>query len=169
MADAPKVMLLMGSDSDYEKLGGAFQVLRDFAVPHGARVLSAHRTPDEAHRFASTAEAEGVEVVICAAGLAAHLAGVIASKTILPVIGIPVEGGPLKGIDALLATVQMPAGVPVATVGISNGTNAALLAVQILARADAGLADRLRAYRAAMAEKVAQKDARLQEKVNAAR
>jgi 5-(carboxyamino)imidazole ribonucleotide mutase len=165
MSDAPVVGLLMGSDSDYEKLQDGLALLRDFGVPYSAHVISAHRTPQQAHDFAASAEEKGYQVIICAAGLAAHLGGVIASNTILPVIGIPVEGGPLKGLDALLATVQMPPGVPVATVGISGAVNAALLAVQILARADAALADKLRAYKARMAEKVAQKNARLQEKL----
>jgi 5-(carboxyamino)imidazole ribonucleotide mutase len=159
------VAILMGSDSDYEKLSALFDTLKEFEVPFSAHVISAHRTPDIAHEFATTAEQKGYGVIICAAGLAAHLGGVIASKTILPVIGIPVEGGPLKGMDALLATVQMPPGIPVATVGISAGANAALLATQILARADESLAEKLRAYKINMAEKVAQKDARLQERV----
>jgi 5-(carboxyamino)imidazole ribonucleotide mutase len=165
MRERPTVAFLMGSDSDYEKLKSGFDVFDRFGIGCTAHVLSAHRTPAAAHAFAASVEENGYQVILCAAGLAAHLAGVIASETILPVIGIPVEGGPLKGIDALLATVQMPSGVPVATVGISNATNAALLAVQILARSDARLAEALRAYKAEMAEAVADKNKRLQAKL----
>ncbi|MHC4886073.1 MAG: 5-(carboxyamino)imidazole ribonucleotide mutase [Planctomycetota bacterium] len=166
MSEAPKVGILMGSDSDYEKLEALFTTLRNFEIPYSGHVISAHRTPQAAHEFSSTAESKGYQVIICAAGLAAHLAGVIAATTILPVIGIPVEGGPLKGMDALLATVQMPSGIPVATVGISNGTNAALLAAQIIARSDSTVADRLRQYKDDMAETVAKKDMKLQAKMN---
>jgi 5-(carboxyamino)imidazole ribonucleotide mutase len=166
MSEQAQVAIMMGSDSDYEKLNSLFSTLKDFGISFTGHVISAHRTPERAHEFASTAEKNGYQVIICAAGLAAHLGGVIASKTILPVIGIPVEGGPLKGMDALLATVQMPSGIPVATVGISNGTNAALLAVQILARSNAELAQKLHQYKDDMAEAVAAKDMKLQAKIN---
>lgn len=165
MSENPRVALLMGSDSDYAMLEDGIAILRRFEIPFSAQVISAHRTPDAAHAFATSAEEKGYQVVLCAAGLAAHLAGVIASKTILPVIGIPIETGPLQGLDALLATVQMPPGIPVATVGISNAVNAALLAVQILARGDAGLASRLHAYKADMATRVAKKNEALQTKL----
>ncbi|MBN1257444.1 MAG: 5-(carboxyamino)imidazole ribonucleotide mutase [Planctomycetes bacterium] len=165
MGKPAKVAVLLGSDSDYEKLSPLFEVLKEFEVVFSAQVISAHRTPEAAHAFAENAEREGYEAIICAAGLAAHLAGVIASKTILPVIGIPVAGGPLQGMDALLATVQMPPGVPVATVGIGAGANAALLAVQILARSDKKMADKLHAYKDNMAGKVAEKNKNLQAKI----
>jgi 5-(carboxyamino)imidazole ribonucleotide mutase len=166
MSNSPKVAVIMGSDSDYEKLKKGFDIFREFDIPFSAHVMSAHRTPDRAHEFATTAADKGYKVIICAAGLAAHLGGVMASKTILPVIGIPVEGGPLKGMDALLATVQMPSGIPVATVGISNATNAALLAVQIMAVADSSLAEKLVKYKADMVDAVVEKDKRLQDKIS---
>ena len=127
----PKVALIMGSDSDFEKLKGCVSKLKEFDIEVDANVISAHRTPDKAAEFAKNAEANGIEVIICAAGMAAHLAGVIAAHTIVPVIGIPIKST-LEGLDALLATVQMPPGIPVATVGLDNGTNAAILAAQIL-------------------------------------
>jgi len=146
----------MGSDSDLPKIQGAISILKDLGVPHTVRVMSAHRTPDVVREFTENAEANGLEVIIAAAGGAAHLAGVVAAHTILPVIGIPVEGGALNGLDALLATVQMPGGIAVATVGIGSGgaTNAGLLAVQILARQDSALRERLLAYRAKRREQV---------------
>ena len=152
----PKVAVLMGSDSDLPKIQGAISILKDLGVPHTVRVMSAHRTPDVVREFTENAEANGLEVIIAAAGGAAHLAGVVAAHTILPVIGIPVEGGALNGLDALLATVQMPGGIAVATVGIGSGgaTNAGLLAVQILARQDSALRERLLAYRAKRREQV---------------
>ena len=127
----PKVALIMGSDSDFEKLKGCVTKLKEFDIEIDVNVISAHRTPDKAAEFAKNAEANGIEVIICAAGMAAHLAGVIAAHTIVPVIGIPIKST-LEGLDALLATVQMPPGIPVATVGLDNGTNAAILAAQIL-------------------------------------
>lgn len=127
----PKAALIMGSDSDFEKLKGCVSKLKEFDIEVDANVISAHRTPDKAAEFAKNAEANGIEVIICAAGMAAHLAGVIAAHTIVPVIGIPIKST-LEGLDALLATVQMPPGIPVATVGLDNGTNAAILAAQIL-------------------------------------
>lgn len=127
----PKAALIMGSDSDFEKLKGCVSKLKEFDIEVDANVISAHRTPDKAAEFAKNAEANGIEVIICAAGMAAHLAGVIAAHTIVPVIGIPIKST-LEGLDALLATVQMPPGIPVATVGLDNGTNAAILAAQIM-------------------------------------
>lgn len=129
---SPKVALIMGSDSDFEKLKGCVSKLKEFNIEVDVNVISAHRTPDKAADFAKNAESNGIEVIICAAGMAAHLGGVIAAHTTVPVIGIPIKST-LDGMDALLATVQMPPGIPVATVGIDNGTNAAILAVQMLA------------------------------------
>jgi phosphoribosylaminoimidazole carboxylase PurE protein len=142
----PQVAILMGSPNDREQLEGAIDLLTEFGVDHDVQVLSAHRTPDKVREYASTAEDRGVKVMICAAGLAAHLAGAVAAQTTLPVIGIPIQGGPLKGLDALLSTVQMPKGVPVATVAIGKhgATNAAWLALQILALSDEGIKAELR-------------------------
>jgi phosphoribosylaminoimidazole carboxylase PurE protein len=153
----------MGSDSDLPKIQGAIDILRDLQVPHAVRVMSAHRTPDVVREFTEHAEANGLEVIIAAAGSAAHLAGVVAAHTILPVIGIPVQGGALNGLDALLSTVQMPGGIAVATVGIGSGgaTNAGLLAVQILARQDSELRGRLLAYREKRREQVMAADAKV--------
>ena len=136
----PWVSIVMGSDSDWPTLEAGATVLRDFGVPHEVRVLSAHRSPAHLRRYVECAPRRGVRVFIAGAGGAAHLAGVVAAHTTLPVIGIPIESKSLKGLDSLLSMVQMPSGVPVATVAIGNATNAALLAVQILALADAGLA-----------------------------
>lgn len=130
--DYPKVALVMGSDSDFEKLKGCITKLKELKIEVDVNVISAHRTPDKAAEFAKSAEDNGIEVIICAAGMAAHLAGVIAAHTTLPVIGIPIKST-FDGMDALLATVQMPPGIPVATVGVDNGTNAAILAAQMLA------------------------------------
>src|SRR5512136_3310741 len=132
------------------------RILCEFEIPHELTVSSAHRSPDRTHRYAVTLEERGVQVVIACAGAAAHLAGVLASHTILPVIGVPIDSSPLKGIDALLSTAMMPAGVPVATMGIgkAGATNAAILAVQILARSDATLVQRLKDYKKRMAESV---------------
>jgi 5-(carboxyamino)imidazole ribonucleotide mutase len=158
-----KVAILMGSDSDLPKIQKAIDVLRDLGVPCTVRVMSAHRTPDVVRTFAESAEENGIEVIIAAAGGAAHLAGVVAAHTILPVVGIPVEGGALNGLDALLSTVQMPGGIAVATVGIGSGgaTNAGLIAAQILARQDSALRKALLAYRAMRAEKVKAADAKV--------
>ena len=156
-----KVLIVMGSDSDLPILEPCFDVLDSFQVPYKAAVCSAHRTPDRASQLASSAEADGFGVVIAAAGLAAHLAGVMAAATVLPVIGLPVQGGALNGLDALLATVQMPAGVPVATVAINGATNAALLAVQIIAQGEPALREKLHAYKQSLADQVLAKDKRL--------
>ena len=154
-----KVGIVMGSDSDLPVIEKAVRVLRELDIPFEAHVYSAHRTPAEARDFAVSARAAGFGVIIAAAGMAAHLAGAIAANTTLPVIGLPCKGPVFDGMDALLSTVQMPSGVPVATVGVNNGANAALLAAQILAVADEELADRLAARRAADAAAVLDKDA----------
>lgn len=156
-----KVAIVMGSDSDLPHLEPAIETLKRFDVPCEVRVLSAHRTPDQAGEFARTAAERGFGVIIAAAGGAAHLAGAMAAHSLLPIIGVPIAATPLNGMDALLATVQMPPGIPVATVAIGKmgAANAALLAVQILAGADPALATRLVEDRARMREKVAEKDA----------
>lgn len=159
-----KVAILMGSDSDLPVVEKAFAVLDSYGIPYTARILSAHRTPVETAAFVSGLEADGYGVVIAAAGMAAHLAGACAANTILPVIGIPVKGGILDGLDALLSTVQMPSGIPVATVALNGAANAAHLACQILAVSDEALADRIRAVRKKGAENVFAKDAALQKK-----
>ena len=166
MNTSTTVLLLMGSDSDWEVMSEASRILQQFSVAHETRVTSAHRTPERTVALIREAEAQGVQVIIAGAGAAAHLAGVVAAHTTLPVIGVPLNATPLQGMDALLATVQMPAGIPVATVSIgkAGAANAALLAVQIIALADEGLADVLKNYRRQMAEKVEAKDARLQQK-----
>ena len=151
-----KVAVLLGSRSDLPKLEGCLVALKALDIPHVVRVMSAHRTPGAVLAFVSAAREQGFGVIIAAAGGAAHLAGVAAAHTLLPVIGIPVEGGALNGLDALLATVQMPGGVPVATVAIGAGgaTNAALLAAEILALSDEGLYGRLQEQRASQRAKV---------------
>ena len=161
-----KVAVIMGSDSDLPVVEKAINTLQEFGVPMEVRVCSAHRTPEEASRFARNAAAEGFGVLIAAAGLAAHLAGALAANTTLPVIGIPMAGGVGDGLDALLSTVMMPPGVPVATVGVGGAVNAALLAVQILAVSDQSLTEKLAAYKRAAAEKVRKKDLAIQEKYN---
>lgn len=162
-----RVAVVMGSDSDYPQLTGALRMLDDFGVAHETQVMSAHRSPAVVQDFAAQAEKRGIAVIIAAAGGAAHLAGVVAAHTILPVIGVPIGGTALSGFDSLLATVQMPAGVPVATVavGSAGAPNAALLAVQILARADKRLAAKLRSYKKDLARKVARKNQALQKKL----
>ena len=161
----PLVGVVMGSDSDWPLVQKACATLDSFGVAYETRVISAHRTPEVAVGYAKTAEARGLKVVIAAAGGAAHLGGVLAAGTVLPVIGIPVAGGALNGLDALYATVQMPSGVPVATVacGSAGPANAALLAVQILGTADDALRERFRAYKESLKEKVAAANARIHE------
>lgn len=151
-----RVAILMGSASDSDTLKGCVEVLKKFGVSYEARVLSAHRTPHDTAEFVESAKSRGVEIIIAAAGGAAHLAGVAAAHTDLPVIGVPVESKSLKGLDSLLSTVQMPAGVPVATVAIgsSGAKNAAYLAVRILALGDAKLASRLVSFRRSMREDI---------------
>lgn len=162
-----RIALLMGSDSDFPRLESTVKTLRDFDIEPEVRVLSAHRTPEEACAFASSARERGLEVIICAAGGAAHLAGVISAHTSLPVIGIPMDNPPLGGLDALLATVQMPGGVPVATVGVGVGgpVNAALTALRILGVADAGIAKKMDDFRITQHDKVLAKDKALQERL----
>ena len=154
-----KVGIVMGSDSDLPVVKKATDTLKAFGVPFEAHVYSAHRTPAEARDFALKARENGFGVIIAAAGMAAHLAGAIAANTTLPVIGIPCQGPVLEGMDALLSTAQMPSGIPVATVAVNGGANAALLAVQILAVEDAELAEKLDRKRLNDAENVLQKDA----------
>ncbi len=157
-----KVAVIMGSDSDWPTVRAACAELKKYQIPFEAHIMSAHRTPAQAAEFARSAREKGFGVLICAAGMAAHLAGAIAANTTLPVIGIPLKGGALDGMDALLATVQMPSGIPVATVALNGAKNAAVLAAQILAVSDEGLAARLDAARAEMAEQIAAKEEMLQ-------
>ncbi len=154
-----KVGIVMGSDSDLPIVQKAVDVLKGLEIPYEVHIYSAHRTPVEAHDFAVNARANGFGAIIAAAGMAAHLAGAIAANTTLPVIGIPCKGPVLDGLDALLSTVQMPTGIPVATVAINGAANAALLCAQIVAVEDADLAAKLDAKRAADAKKVLEKDA----------
>lgn len=156
----------MGSDSDLPILQKAMDTLEALEIPYECHIYSAHRTPVEARDFAVNARTNGFGALICAAGMAAHLAGAVAANTTLPVIGIPCKGGMMDGLDALLATVQMPSGIPVATVAINGGVNAALLAAQIIAVSDAELAEKLDAKRRSDATAVLAKDAALQEKLN---
>lgn len=160
-----KVAVIMGSDSDWPVVKGACAQLKEFGVPYEAHILSAHRTPAEAAEFAKSARSNGFGVLICAAGMAAHLAGAFAANSTLPVIGIPMRGGAADGLDALLSTVQMPSGIPVATVAINGAKNAAVLAAQILAVSDGELAARLDAARVRMAEQIAEKEAKLREEL----
>ena len=159
----PKVAIVLGSDSDYPVIQDALKLLDDFEISYEVTISSAHRSPDRTQRYAATLEERGVQVIIACAGGAAHLAGVLAAHTILPVVGVPIDSSPLKGLDALLSTSMMPAGVPVATVAIGNAgaSNAAILAAQILARSDAELAQRLRRYKERLAEGVEAKDREL--------
>ena len=149
-----KVAVIMGSPSDMGKMQGAAEQLKEFGIPHTVHILSAHRTPAAAAEFARTARDNGYGVIICAAGMAAHLAGAFAGQTILPVIGVPLDGGAMGGLDALLATVQMPNGIPVATVAINGAKNAAVLAAQILAVENTELARALTGQREEMAKKI---------------
>ena len=158
-----KIAIIMGSDSDLPVLEGAIKTLNQFEVPCEVRVLSAHRTPVEAANFARSAREEGFGAIIAAAGKAAHLAGAMAAGTTLPVIGIPVKSSTLDGLDALLSTVQMPSGMPVATVAIDGAVNAALLAIQILAVSDEALAEKLAAYRKEASDKVLAKNKKISE------
>ncbi len=162
-----KAAVIMGSDSDWPVVKGACQQLEAFGIPYEAHILSAHRTPAQAAEFARSARTNGFGVLICAAGMAAHLAGAFAGSSTLPVIGIPMKGGAMDGLDALLATVQMPSGIPVATVAINGAKNAAVLAAQILAVSDDALADKLDAARAEMAAQIAEKEAKLQAELQA--
>ena len=162
-----KVGIVMGSDSDLPIIEKAVDMLKTLEIPYEVHVYSAHRTPAEAKEFAATAREKGFGVMIAAAGMAAHLAGAVAANTTIPVIGIPCKGPVLDGLDALLSTVQMPTGIPVATVAVNGGANAALLAAQILAVEDSALAAKLDAKRASDAAKVLEKDKAVAEKLNA--
>ena len=160
MTEKPLVGVVMGSKSDYETLAPAVEILREFGVPHEARVVSAHRTPDLLFEYASQAEARGLRVIIAGAGGAAHLPGMMAAKTLVPVLGVPIPATMLQGIDSLLSIVQMPKGVPVGTLAIGKpgAANAALLAVEILATTDPGLREKLRTWREARTKEVLAQD-----------
>ena len=158
-----KVAVIMGSDSDLSVVGKAIDKLKDFRIPVEVHIMSAHRTPERAAAFAASAAEEGFGVIIAAAGKAAHLAGVLAAHTVLPVIGIPVKSSTLDGLDALLSTVQMPSGIPVATVAIDGAENAAILAAQMLALSDSILAGKLAEMKVSMAKAVEEKDQKLGE------
>ena len=160
-----KVAIVMGSDSDLPVVSGAVKELKSFGIPSEVHVMSAHRTPARASEFAAGAADNGFGVIIAAAGKAAHLAGVLAAHTTLPVIGIPIKSSTLSGLDALLSTVQMPQGIPVATVAIDGAANAAILAAQILALGDAELSAKLKNMKEDMAKKVAEKDAQMQQAI----
>ena len=159
-----KVGIIMGSDSDLPIIEKAIDILKDFSIPFEVHIYSAHRTPEKAIEFSKNAEKNGFGVIIAAAGMAAHLAGVVAANTILPVIGIPCKSQNLEGIDALLSTVQMPSGIPVATVAINGGVNAALLSIEILAINDKELSKKLKEKRIKDSEAVLKKDIAINEK-----
>lgn len=161
-----KVAVIMGSDSDFPVVSGAVKTLKEYGVPVEVKVMSAHRTPTQAAEFSSNAKKNGFGVIIAAAGKAAHLAGVLAAHTTIPVIGIPVKSSTLDGLDALLATVQMPKGIPVATVAIDGADNAALLAIQILALSDNSLAEKLDKLKTDMEAGVLAKNEAIQSKVS---
>ncbi len=163
----PRVAILMGSDSDLDVMQEALEALKEFGIPAEIHALSAHRTPHDVAQFATNAESAGIEVMICGAGGAAHLAGVVAAHTTLPVIGVPISATSLGGFDALLSTVQMPPGIPVATVAVGKfgARNAGILAVQIMARGDISLRSKLTQFKKDLAEKVREKDRKLQERL----
>lgn len=161
-----KVAIIMGSDSDLPVVEKAVNTLKEFGVPHEVHVFSAHRTPAESKEFSQNAAKNGFGVIIAAAGMAAHLAGAIAANTVLPVIGIPVKSQVLEGMDALLSTVQMPSGIPVATVAINGAVNAALLSIQILATSEPELYEKLLKHRQAGYEKVIEKNKAIEEQFN---
>ncbi len=165
--EKPKVLIVMGSDTDLPVMEEATKMLRQFGVPFEMRISSAHRCPDKTAQLSAEAEGRGVKVIIAGAGMAAHLAGVMAAGTILPVIGVPIGGGGLNGVDALHSTVQMPGGIPVATVAIgkAGAKNAGILAVQMLALSEPALALQLKKFKENMAREVASKDQELQEKL----
>lgn len=158
-----KVGILMGSKSDYDVVKQAIDVLKEFGVETEVRIISAHRTPDEADEYASTARDRGLGVIIAAAGKAAHLGGVLAARTTLPIIGLPIQTSMMGGLDSLLSIVQMPQGVPVASVGVGAGLNAGLLAVQMLAIEDTALAQKFSAYKQNMANKIRKDDEALKD------
>ena len=163
----PLVGVVMGSKSDAETLQPALDILKQLGIDHEVSIISAHRTPEKARDYSKGARERGIEVIIAAAGMAAHLPGVIASWTTPPVIGVPLSGSELKGTDALYSIVQMPAGIPVATVGIDNARNAALLAVQMLALCDEALMQKLKEFRQKLADASRQKTAKVREKLRA--
>lgn len=165
MSAIKKVAVIMGSDSDFPVVSKAVTKLKSFGIPVEAHILSAHRTPREAVEFAASAAENGFGVIIAAAGMAAHLAGILAANTTLPVIGIPMKSAAFEGLDALLATVQMPSGIPVATVAVGGAENAAVLAAQILALENEELAGKLTEMKKQLASKVAAKDAALQKEI----
>lgn len=160
-----KVAVIMGSDSDFPVISATIKKLKSFGIPTEVHVMSAHRTPAAATQFALDAKKNGFGVIIAAAGKAAHLAGVLAAHTVLPVIGIPMKSSDLGGMDALLSTVQMPSGIPVASVAINGAENAAILAAQILALQDEALSDKLLSMKESMAKKVMEKDAAIQKEI----
>ncbi|MGE4283915.1 MAG: 5-(carboxyamino)imidazole ribonucleotide mutase [Clostridia bacterium] len=162
----PKVAIVMGSDSDFPILKSCIKVLKDFGVEVDVNVISAHRTPYKAEEFAKNAEANGIDVIIGAAGKAAHLPGVLAAFTTLPVIGLPIKSSTMDGLDSLLSIVQMPKGIPVATVAIDGADNAAILAVQILSIAYKDLKTKLKAFKIEMAKQVEEKNAQIKEEVS---
>lgn len=161
-----KVLILMGSDSDFDIVKKAIKIFEDFDIPFEVDICSAHRTPDRARQYAEEAEKKGVEVIIAAAGMAAHLAGFIAAHTTLPIIGIPISSGSLNGIDALLSTVQMPPGVPVATVGINGAENAAYLACEILSLKYPEIKEKLKQRRKQMYDKILEKSEKIRKDFN---
>lgn len=160
-----QVAIVMGSNSDLPVVKGAINQLKKFGVDYEAHVISAHRTPYQAEAFAKEAKANGIKVIIAAAGKAAHLGGVIAAYTTLPVIALPIQSSLMDGLDSLLSMVQMPSGIPVATVAVNGADNAGILAVEMLALADAGLAQKLEQFKKDMAAEVMEKDAKLQEEL----
>ncbi len=162
-SEAPLVGVVMGSDSDWRVMSDASQILTDLGVPHEVEVVSAHRTPDKLMRYAREARGRGLRVIIAGAGGAAHLPGMLASMTALPVMGVPVQLATLDGMDSLLSIVQMPAGIPVATVSINGAKNAGLLAARMIGSADAALADRLEEYARDLEAQVEEKNRRLKE------
>jgi phosphoribosylaminoimidazole carboxylase PurE protein len=165
MAATPLVGIVMGSDSDLEVMQKCADQLKAFGIPYELRIISAHRTPDVAHQYSAAAAGRGLKVIIAAAGMSAALAGVMASKTVLPVVGVPMDSGPLSGVDAALSTLQMPPGVPVGAMalGAAGAVNAAIFAAQILATADASLAAKLADFKSQQAQKVQQKDSQLRQ------
>lgn len=158
-----QVLIVMGSDSDWPVMKKAAQTLREFGVEYEIQVASAHRTTERALQLAKEAAGRGIQVIIAGAGAAAHLPGVLAAVTVLPVIGVPIDATALKGVDALYAIVQMPSGIPVATVAVDGAKNAALLAIQMLGIKDAGLREKIAAYKSQMAQEVAAKNEKIQE------
>ncbi len=160
-----KIAVIMGSKSDFSVVKPAVSIIKSFGVEVEVRVISAHRTPEEAHEFSKSAKKNGVEVIICAAGKAAHLGGVIAANTTLPVIGLPVKTDMMGGLDSLLSIVQMPSGIPVATVGVNGGENAGLLALQILGIKYPDVAEKLSEYKSKMRDKINADDSALQQEL----